>query len=145
MKFIYVASPYSHEDKGIMTRRSHQALEFVARYYNDNPNPECFLYSPIAYMAQAERDYGLPSDFQFWQKIDEAAIKRFDEMWVLMFDGVEHSSGVRSEVAYAQSLDIVTPVRLVFEDGVTSTLLTKELAEQYNWKWLSRVKVRDVA
>jgi len=133
MKFVYVASPYSDKDKGIMYKRAVEAEEFVSRYYSNDLDPKHFLYSPIAYTAMMERNFGLPSTYEFWMKIDLAAIHRFDEVWVLMLDGIENSKGVRAEIEYAQKIG--RPIRLVHPGYAVGTLMTKNDALEFGWTW----------
>jgi hypothetical protein len=139
-KFIYVASPYSNEDKGVMYLRSELALEFVARYYKrEADDVQHALYSPIAYMAQAERAYDLPGTYEFWLAVDKICIDKSDELWVLMLHEVEKSTGVRWEVKYAQEIGL--PVKLIFwdpsdGDKFSSFELTKEECDSYGWEWL---------
>jgi hypothetical protein len=117
-----------------MYERSETCLKFVAWWYNNQPH-EHLLYSPIAYMAPAERNYGLPGDFKFWEKLDKAAISRSDVLWVLMLDGVADSTGVRAEVAYAQKSG--KPVELVYltEDYPIVRSLTEAATMNYGWEW----------
>lgn len=133
MKHIYVASPYSSKDREFMYERAESAMKFIAYWYNNKPN-EYVMISPIAYMAPAERAYGLPGTWEFWSKIDMSIIERSDELWVLMLPGVGSSIGVRAEIKYAQ--EIGKPVRCVWpEEGYLTTPLSAWNCRQCGWEW----------
>lgn len=144
-RFIYLASPYTNASTSTMYRRSEEAAEFVAEFYREHWNSEglILLYSPIAYCAPLERNYGLPSEFEFWERIDTIGLNKCDAVWVLALDSLIKSRGVKREVEYAQQ--IKKPVFVVykpFRDSETGGLiynfdpLTRDICDKYGWKWL---------
>ena len=48
--------------------------------------------------------YGLPDDWQFWQRHDRRYLDVCDEVVVLMLDGWRESVGVQAEIAIAREL-----------------------------------------
>jgi hypothetical protein len=98
---IYLASPYSHNDRAVMEMRWSQVCEASSNIMKEGKH----LYSPIAHCHEIAK-YGLPTDWGFWEQYDTEMIKRCDELWVLMLDGWTDSVGVRSEISIAESFGI---------------------------------------
>ncbi len=112
MKYIYLASPYSHADASIRERRFWQAVEKAAQYANKH----LAVFSPIAhthhmadFMEEAKR-----MDFDLWMAMDLPILKDAAELHVLCLDGWRSSRGVTREIEYANQVGI--PVKHVFMD-----------------------------
>lgn len=103
MRLIYLAGPYSHEDKLVRQRRvqSHAAaLAFFA-----NRTEQLCLYSPIVHWHGVAHDHELPHDFSFWMQQDFHMIKQATAMWVLLLDGWRDSYGLSQELEFAKSIN----------------------------------------
>lgn len=113
---VYIASPYSYKGKyplllGHLTRwkRFFQVLYYQA-YIDSMYKVQCF--GPIVeshmtvFMGKLCRlpigkSSGVWADFRTG---DLAMVAAMDELYVIMLDGWEESTGVRSEIRYAKSL-----------------------------------------
>jgi hypothetical protein len=99
---IYLASPYTHPDQQVQTRRYLIAREFT--YYHLNKGVP--LLSPIVYGHQFHRDFGVPPNADFWAFLNDEMLKRCVGVWVLMIDGWKDSYGVTAEIARAEHTGI---------------------------------------
>ena len=61
--------------------------------------------------AQTLVEYGLPTDWAFWQNFDRTYLDRCDEAIVLMIEGWQRSVGVQAEIVLARELG--KPVRFL--------------------------------
>ena len=96
---IYLASPYSNPDPTIQ----HQRFEAVCQASAILMQRGFFIFSPICY-SHPIAQFGLPTDWAFWEKYDKKFLSMCDEMWVLMLDGWKTSKGVNSEITIARKL-----------------------------------------
>jgi len=58
------------------------------------------VFSPIAY-NHPMKDWGLPTDWKFWERIDKAFIDSFGYLLILTLDGWKQSDGVSDEIKHA--------------------------------------------
>ena len=93
---IYVASPYTHRDWAMREERYQAACRQVA----DMLCRGVEAFSPICH-SHPLAGYGLPGDWAFWRDYDLKFLEMCDEIWVLMLDGWEESTGVQAEIAAA--------------------------------------------
>ncbi len=99
MKFIYLASPYSHKSKKIMDYREKEITRVAAHLIKRFGY--CF-FLPITQSAPLSRILPeLGGSFDKWKDIDLEAVKRSDEVWVCTMDGWDESIGVLAEIKYA--------------------------------------------
>ena len=96
---IYLVSPYNHNDPRVREHRFDQVCLCASRLMNKGH----FIFSPIAHTHPIAA-YGLPKGWEFWERYDTAIIERVDEVWVLMIDGWEASTGVSAEICMAVRL-----------------------------------------
>lgn len=61
------------------------------------------VYSPIVH-SHPLVSYGLPTEWDYWQRVDEVMLGRAGSLWVLMLDGWRDSAGVRAEIKLADEL-----------------------------------------
>jgi nucleoside 2-deoxyribosyltransferase len=110
-RLFYLASPYSHNDREVMTQRAEQVLKATVDLLKEG----YYMFSPIAYNVPMEK-FNLPTDWNFWQDYDKAFVKRCDALAVLQIEGWRVSVGVAAEVEYAKSLGIpifyITPEQI---------------------------------
>jgi len=106
--FVYLSTAYTFDpEQG--HRNAVDALGLCLGLY-----PEYIFHSPIAHTHIAAREHNLPKSYDgFWQRIDEALIERFDEVWVLLDPdgGWRTSEGMKGEVAFARKIG--RPVQFV--------------------------------
>lgn len=95
--YIYLASPYSHQDPRVLHERFLQAESTVAYYLKKGVT----LYSPIvAHHALAER-HKMPTDVDFWFPHNIAMLAKADFLYILMIPGWRESKGVTLEREFA--------------------------------------------
>jgi nucleoside 2-deoxyribosyltransferase len=99
MKKIYLAIPYT----GMTESSFKQANEAAAVLLNEGYN----VFSPISHCHIITREYNLPTNWNFWKKVDFQFIDWADEVWVLVpkegWHTTKESNGVQAEIKYALS------------------------------------------
>lgn len=98
MKLVYLASPYSHTDKTIVSRRVRQVTHAASELLKTGLN----VFSPIVHSHPIAEDHSTPGDWKFWAEIDEDYIKRCDEVYILQLDGYCQSVGIAAEIKIAK-------------------------------------------
>lgn len=116
-RLIYLASPYAHPDPMMRELRFVMAMQSTASMMREGMT----VYSAIVHCHPIQKQYQLPTEWEFWQVFGETMISRCDELHVLMLDGWEDSVGVKAEIAIAERLD--KPIRYV-EYEKDSVILT---------------------
>lgn len=118
MEFIYLASPYSHEDPMVKEQRYLAAAEALKTLLLNR----IWAYSPIVHCHNLSKIWGLPGDATFWKEYDTAMIRACGGVFVLRLDGWSESVGVKGEIKLAselgKSITYLSPVRL-FDDAST--------------------------
>lgn len=99
---IYLASPYSHNDPGVVWER----YRAVAKYTVQQLRKGEIIFCPIVYCHQMAVQFGLAGDWDFWEKLDTDFITMATEVRVYMLSGWENSRGVTAEIAIAKTLGI---------------------------------------
>lgn len=94
---IYLASPYTHEDKKIEQERFELTINCVANLLRKN----ILVYSPIVYAHQMVVNFDLDGGWKQWQEMSFDMIERCNEVWVLTLDGWDKSIGVIEEIKFA--------------------------------------------
>lgn len=110
MSFIYIASPYSHEDPAVREERFAAVSAFTAELVREGT----VAYSPIAHSHPLAVKYGLRGDFRFWMHQNYGMLCKASRMLVLCLDGWNDSDGVQAEIAFAEQCGI----RVDYTDGV---------------------------
>jgi hypothetical protein len=101
---IYLASPDSHPDPAVREQRFHAACAGAVELIRAGHD----VYCPVV-LGHPLVDYGLPTEWKFWERQARAFLERCDELVVLMLDGWEASVGVQAEIRIADELG--KPVR----------------------------------
>lgn len=108
-KLIYLASPYSHKSKAIMTLRLVDADMALGRLQDKYPyafiGPITQSARTVKYMNSTDEGFGA------WERRGLTYVSRCDELWVLDIPGWQDSVGVQAEIAFAYQLQI--PVKVV--------------------------------
>lgn len=100
--YIYLASPYSHDDPEVMTQRYDLVLEVAGNI----TLAEYAVYSPIVHSHQMTVQGGLSGSWDFWQKIDRLFVCNCQELWVLTLPGWSQSKGVQAEIQLANDFNL---------------------------------------
>lgn len=98
--FNHLASPFSYPDSEVRRRRFEAVCRAAAELIGQGRS----VFSPIAHSYEICA-YGLPLDWQFWQKHDRRYLEVCDEAVVLMLDGWQESIGVQAEINIARELN----------------------------------------
>lgn len=117
MKLVYVASPYTHKCKQMMSLRAARAAQLTAKLQVKYKDTHHFI-SPIVHghsLISTTEGSKLPVDFAFWQRHCIALLSACDEVWVLRIPGWECSVGVREEIKHCTRNKII--VRYVTAEG----------------------------
>lgn len=94
----YLASPYTSAVPGVPEARYDECVRAVARFQAQG----LMVFSPIVHSHPPAVAHQLPTDFSYWEHMNQVFISRADELWVLGLDGWRESTGVRGEVGYAK-------------------------------------------
>jgi len=112
MPYIYLASPYTHQDPAVQRQRYHDVTLVVAKLVGSG----YIVYSPIAHFHPISELHSLPGDYTFWSKINTAMLRGAQALHVLMLDGWKHSRGVKEEIQLATRLEL--PIRYYTQEEV---------------------------
>lgn len=96
--YIYVASPYTHDDPKVMLHRMLEAMKYTASLISDQK----WAYSPIVHCHNMARTYNFPVDHTFWAAFDAAMIVPCKEVHVLQIEGWDKSKGVQHEIEFCR-------------------------------------------
>lgn len=102
MSYIYLASPYTHPDPGVMHERYISAAEYCARLLQE----ERFIYSPIVHCHDLAQRFALPRDINFWHSYNTTMLRLAREMHILTLPGWERSHGVQYEIDVASTIQL---------------------------------------
>lgn len=94
---IYLASAYSHPDPTVREWRYQQACRAAAELLRQG----LVVLAPIMH-SHPIAQLGLPTDWEFWSRIDREYLSHCDVLAVLMLPGGETSVGVQAEIRLAQ-------------------------------------------
>lgn len=104
MKFVYLASAYTHPSKRTRDSRATLVTKVAAKLKLKHKNVVFFL--PITQShAMKKHVPELGFEFKHWAKDDLYVISEHsDEVWVVMSEGWKESVGVTAEIQCAQYL-----------------------------------------
>jgi hypothetical protein len=128
--FVYLASPYRHEDPQVMHRRFEQTLSAMIHMWQIGYP----AYAPIAYTHPIAVHVPTVRD-QEYQVFDDRILAIADELWVLKLDGWEQSQGVQHEILMAEKLNKhvrYVPLDHLSQNDITWQNLHEELVEWSN-------------
>ena len=103
---MYLACPYSDPSRDVREARFHLACYATTVLLQAGHA----VFSSIVH-SHPLVDYGLPIDWEFWERHDREYLVRCDEVVVLKLKGWEESVGVAAEIALAG--DLGKPVHYV--------------------------------
>ena len=100
---IYLASPYTHEDKEVMTLRYNEALKVAGGLINKG----YLVFSPIVHCHPIAEVCILPRDYQFWKDYSTSFLRYWAEATiVLCLPGWACSVGIGVELIITQNAEI---------------------------------------
>ena len=107
MSYIYIASPYSHDDPEVRQARFKQVCRYAGLCLTRGED----VFSPIAHTHPIAMYWMLPKGWEFWKRIDTVMIRMASKLRVYKMAGWDTSVGVHAEIELAKSLNI--PVEYV--------------------------------
>lgn len=96
---IYIASPYTNKEADIMHARF-LIVEAVTAFWMKQGLP---VFSPIVHCHEIAKKFELPTNFDYWQKMNFAWIDAAEIMSVLQFPNWHLSKGCCGEIKYAEN------------------------------------------
>ncbi len=101
-KFLYIASPYYHEDNDVVIDRVEKVTEVVEFF--SVTKEWIFPYSPVMYAHPIELNGKRPKAGNIMYGL--GALNVASHMMVLMLDGWKKSEGIAKEIAFCKGKDI---------------------------------------
>jgi hypothetical protein len=97
--FIYLASPYSHDDPSVQFTRFIENSEVAARLFQEG----VIVFAPII-QSPCMSHYGnlKDTDWDTWARFDKAIIAQSKGIYVINLPGWRESVGVTAEMHYAR-------------------------------------------
>ena len=115
--FIYIISPYTHENEAIMDTRAYivtHALSILLEM-----RPDAILFSPIVqYHQAAVYNPKIPRDAEHWRSVNMFYMELADEAIVVNMSDIKHSKGCKFEITWF--LDNFIPISTIYGviDGI---------------------------
>ena len=134
--FVYLASPYRHEDPKVMHRRFEQALAAMLRMWQVGYP----AYVPIVYTHPISVHLPRLQD-QEYQQFDDRILAVADEVWVLQLPGWQQSQGVQHELLLAEKLGKL--IRYVSPDHLSYPIGDWQQVAQEVARWAKQAKCPD--
>ena len=97
-ELIYLATPYSHEDKSVSLHRFNVVNDVAAKLMKEGK----IVFSPISHSHTIAVENDLPVDWEYWKESCETFVTRCDRLMVLTVDGWKESTGVQEEIKIAE-------------------------------------------
>jgi len=104
---ILISSPYSHPDVTIKMER----VKKIAIFVDAEIKKSNLVFSPVLYGLKVLQYVDGMDDWATWKTFCENAILVSNEVWVLMFEGWDKSTGVKAEIEFAIANNI--PVKYI--------------------------------
>lgn len=101
-KIIYLACPYSHEEKHIRELRFLQVTDYTAKQVALGN----IVFSPISYGHLLSEFKDMPLNFEFWENFCLTFLSKCDEMHILKLEGWSESIGINGEGSYCRDNNI---------------------------------------
>ena len=101
-KLTYLATPYTHPDIVIRSRRYHIVTRVAAELMNQGE----LIYSPISHTHEMATLWSLPTEWSFWESHCRAFLNASHKLIVLQQEGWQESVGVQAEIATACELEL---------------------------------------
>jgi len=124
-KYIYLASPYSHEKSDIRQLR-YCAIEKIAAQLFREGIP---VFSPIIHCHYITIYNAMPTDADFWRFYNRTMLQGAEELWLLLLDGHKTSKGMKGEKDMAVDLGI--PIQWVEPDDENIRQLAQRVRRLY--------------
>ena len=101
-EFVYLACPYTHEEKIVREARFVQVSKAAAKLMNQGH----IVYSPIAHCHPIATYGDLPKTWSFWRRIDEVYLRHSKMLVILPLEGWNKSVGLNAEMQMAKEFNL---------------------------------------
>ena len=101
-KLVYLATPYTHEDKAVEEWRFKMVNAKAAELMSQG----LIIFSPISHTHPIALAGDLPVHWEFWETFDKVFLNHSYKLMVLMLDGWKQSRGVAAEIEMATKLGL---------------------------------------
>lgn len=101
-RYYYLASPYTHEDQGLVEHRVEMAHEYYCEFLIHGVS----TYNATYESHRAARNHKLPTHYKFWTAHNSMFIRPSAGVIVACEEGWEESRGVQHEVGEAWELGL---------------------------------------
>ena len=115
MTYVYLASPYSHQDASMREARYSAARDATAWMLAQR----IWVYSPIVHCHELCKVQKLPTDAAYWQDYNFAMLRSAKELVVLNIPGWLDSKGVAAEIDFARQRNI--HIRMFMQPSAAQT------------------------
>jgi len=96
--YLYLSSPYTHDDEKVRLYRYEKALETLAELTKYG----YIVFSPIVHSHPMAEKYDMPKDSTYWSTVNRTFVYSCSALVVLCIEGWSKSSGVSEEVEQAE-------------------------------------------
>lgn len=121
MSYIYLASPYAHENESVREKRFYEVCRCAAYYMKQRQT----IFSPIAHSHPIAKFSKLPKGFTFWKKFDLDMLRLASSFWILCLADWRKSEGINAELAFAKLLEL--PVYQIIPDYAKETYMQERV------------------
>jgi hypothetical protein len=104
---VYLACPYTHPDPKVREER----FQLANRIASELMRQGTMVFSPISH-SHPIAEYGLPKDWEFWEKYDRWFLERCEKLLIVKALGWDESIGIREEIGIAKQRGIEIEYRL---------------------------------
>ena len=101
----YLACPYGRSSSPNIHERRFQEANKAAVWIMKQG---LTVFSPISHCHPMAKEGNLPNGWDYWEKFDRGYLLCSKEIYVLMIDGWEESTGVQAEIKIA--IDMCIPI-----------------------------------
>jgi hypothetical protein len=98
MPLIYVAAPYNDRDPAVVKFRMSAVTYELAHLASKG----LVAFSPLLMHFALSSGIDLPTEYKFWENQCLTLLSKSDELYVLTLPGWCESTGVQSEISFAQ-------------------------------------------
>lgn len=112
MKYVYLASPYSHADPAVRLQRYHDVAKIAGWLMLSHH----VVFCPITHSHQIGVALGRPVDHEFWLAQDTPLLVHASNVFVAQLEGWRISRGVAHEIDLAKQIGI--PITYIDPEGI---------------------------
>ena len=98
--FIYLASPYSHPSEDIRSERAYHINNIAGLLMQEG----LYVYSPIWACHRIAVCQGLPTDHEYWAKMNDIFIRPSSAILIVRMEGWDQSKGIKFEIEEGRRL-----------------------------------------